>query len=114
MRAGAALPRMPFVLLVLGLLGGGLICLLVINTTLGAASFRVSQLQNANANLTREQQSLLLTTTSEQDPAQIASRAYQLGMRSEPQLTFLDLRTDRFYRSSGRAGGTASQAGPAR
>ncbi len=32
---------MPFVLLVLVLLGGGLICLLVINTTLGATSFRV-------------------------------------------------------------------------
>ncbi len=38
-----ALPRMPFVLLVLVLLGGGLICLLVINTTLGATSFRISQ-----------------------------------------------------------------------
>ena len=41
--------RTPFILLVLGLLGGGLVCLLVINTTLAAASFRINALQQSNA-----------------------------------------------------------------
>src|SRR5271170_6197401 len=41
--------RTPFILLVLGLLGGGLVCLLVINTTLAAGSFRISALQQGNA-----------------------------------------------------------------
>ena len=40
--------RTPFILLVLGLLGSGLICLLVINTTLAAASFRINALQQGN------------------------------------------------------------------
>ena len=39
-RAGRpSVSRTPFILLVVGLLGGGLICLLVINTTLAAGSF---------------------------------------------------------------------------
>lgn len=104
---------MHFLLLVLSLLGGGLICLLVINTTLGAASFRISQLQSSNATLSQEAQSLQRQVATEQAPAQIQSKAYQLGMRSQMQLNFLDLRTHRFYRVSGQAG-AASQAGSGR
>jgi hypothetical protein len=93
-----ALPRMPFVLLVLGLLGGGLVCLLVVNTTLGATSFRLSQLQRDNAKLSLQEQSLQGKIQNEQAPQQIAQRAYQLGMRAEDNVTILDLRNGRFYK----------------
>lgn len=88
---------MPFVLLVLALLGGSLICLLVINTTLGAASFRVSQLQKTGADLQTQLQSLHQRVAAEQAPAEIARRAYQLGMRTQAGATILDLRTHRIY-----------------
>jgi len=89
---------MPFVLLVLGLLGGGLVCTLVVNTTLGAASFRLSQLQSENARLSLQERNLQGRIQNEQAPDEIAKRAYQLGMRAEPNATILDLRTGRYYR----------------
>ncbi|HTX83479.1 MAG TPA: hypothetical protein VME44_14910 [Streptosporangiaceae bacterium] len=89
---------MSFVLLVLGLLGGGLVCLLVVNTTLGATSFRLSQLQRDNAKLSLQEQSLQGKIQNEQAPEQIAQRAYQLGMRAESNATILDLRNGRYYK----------------
>jgi len=89
---------MPFVLLVLALLGGGLVCMLVVNTTLGAASFRLSQLQSENAKLSLQERDLQGRIQNEQAPDEIAKRAYQLGMRAEPNATILDLRTGRYYR----------------
>ena len=41
-------------LFVLGLLGGGLVCLLVINTVLASGSYQINSLQQAEA--TRQQQ----------------------------------------------------------
>jgi hypothetical protein len=99
-----ALPRMPFVLLVLALLGGGLICLLVINTTLGATSFRITQLQTTGANLSTDEQSLQQQVNSEKAPAEIAKEAYQLGMRAQPNENILDLRTHRHYELPGQPG----------
>jgi hypothetical protein len=106
---------MPFVLLVLGLLGGGLVCLLVVNTTLGATSFRLSQLQRDNAKLSLQEQSLQGKIQNEQAPQQIAQRAYQLGMRAESNATILDLRNGRYYKlhdpaSTLVAAGTSPQA----
>jgi hypothetical protein len=102
-----AMPRMPFVLLVLALLGGGLVCLLVVNTTLGAASFRISQLQQRNANLALQEQNLQDQIQRETGPAQIADRAYQLGMRTVTNTSILDLRKHRTYQLAGDAGATS-------
>ncbi len=102
----ATLPRMPFVLLVLALLGGGLICLLVINTTLGATSFRISQLQGTNASLATQEETLQQQIAAERSPAQIAKLACALGMRAQTNVNILDLGTHRFYRLPGQAGGT--------
>jgi hypothetical protein len=93
---------MPFVLLVLTLLGGSLICLLVINTTLGAASFRISQLQKTGAGLATQLQGLRQRVAAEEAPAEIAHRAYQLGMRTQSDVTIVDLRTHRIYVLSGQ------------
>src|SRR5436853_6128309 len=50
-RARSRAPRMPFILLLVGLLGGALVSLLVISTTLAQGSFRVTSLQEQNAQL---------------------------------------------------------------
>ena len=95
---------MPFVLLVLTLLGGSLICLLVINTTLGAASFRISQLQKTGAGLATQLQSVRQRVAAEQAPAEIAQRAYQLGMRTQTNVSILDLRSHQIYVLDGQSG----------
>jgi hypothetical protein len=102
---------MPFVLLVLVLLGGGLICLLVINTTLGATSFRISQLQSTSAALATQKQALQQQVAAEESPAQIARRAYELGMRVQSNGNILDLGTHRFYRLPGQAGAVTPLGG---
>ena len=107
---------MPFVLLVLGLLGGGMVCLLVVNTTLGATSFRLSQLQSENEKLALQERTLQGRIQNEQAPDEIAKRAYQLGLRPEANATILDLRTGRYYRLHDQAAviNAASGASPAR
>jgi hypothetical protein len=97
--SGARVPRAPFVLLVLSLLGGGLICLLVINTTLGAASFEIDRLQqSANARTLQEQQ-LQEQLASEQNLPAIEREACALGMRPQQRLEFLNPHTRRVYES---------------
>jgi len=88
-----AVPRAPFILLVLCLLGGGLICLLVINTTLGAASFQIDKLQKSANARTLQAQSLQAQIATDQSPARIAQEACALGMRPQRRLQYLDLRT---------------------
>jgi hypothetical protein len=103
---------MRFALLVLVLLGGGLICLLVINTTLGATSFRISKLQSTNATLSTQQQVLQQEIAAEQSPAQIARRAYALGMRVQANGNILDLRTHRLDKLAAQAGASIPLGAP--
>jgi hypothetical protein len=85
-------------LLVLGLLGGGLVCLLVINTTLSTAAYQINNLQQGNATLSQQEQTLQQQIAQDQAPGTIAQRASQLGMRPEQMLTFLNARTGLIYR----------------
>ena len=86
-------PRMPFILLLVGLLGGALVSLLVISTTLAQGSFRITNLQEQNANLVRQEQTLTNEVAQAGNPAVIAQEAEQLGMRPNPNLGFIDLKT---------------------
>ena len=94
-----AVPRAPFVLLVLALLGGGLICLLVINTTLGATSFQIDRLQQSANASTRQADELQQQLATDRSDARIEQEACSLGMRPQQQLEFLDLRTHRVQAS---------------
>ena len=76
-----------------GLLGGGLVCLLVINTTLAAASYRIDNLQQSNATASQQVQQLQQQVASEQSPTSIEQRAVKLGMRPQQVLNFVDLKT---------------------
>jgi hypothetical protein len=86
-------PRMPFILLLVGLLGGALVSLLVISTTLAQGAFQITNLQEQNANLARQEQTLSNEVAQAGNPAVIAQQAKQLGMRPNPLLGFIDLKT---------------------
>ena len=90
--------RTPFVLLVLGLLGSGLICLLVINTTLATGSFQITHLQQGNVTLSQRVQGLQQQVATEESPANIEKQALQLGMRQQQRLNFINVHTGRVYR----------------
>jgi hypothetical protein len=93
MRPRTRSPRMPFILLLVGLLGGALVSLLVISTTLAQGAFQITNLQQQNANLARQEQTLTNQVAEAGNPAVIATEAQQLGMRPNPRLGFIDLKT---------------------
>ena len=67
--------------------------LLVISTTLAQGAFRITNLQEQNANLARQEQTLTNEVAQAGNPAVIAAEAKQLGMRPNPRLGFIDLKT---------------------
>jgi hypothetical protein len=86
-------PRAPFILLLVGLLGGALVCLLVISTTLAEGAYRITNLQQQDANLAKQEQLLSQQVAQASSPTQIAQEAEQLGMRPNPALQFINLKT---------------------
>ena len=65
----------------------------MISTTLAEGSFRITGLQQQNANLARQEQLLSQQVAQASSPAQIAREATQLGMRQDPNLQFINLKT---------------------
>ncbi|WP_228977743.1 septum formation initiator family protein [Streptomyces sp. DH12] len=72
--------RTPFVLLVVVLLGGGLIGLLLLNTSLSQGSFRLSELRRQTTELTDEEQALQRDVDEHSAPDALERRARELGM----------------------------------
>ncbi len=71
--------RMPFVLLLCGLLGGALISALVISTTLAEGSFQISKLQDSTSALARQRQALQEQVAQKQSAQTIAQGGHQAG-----------------------------------
>src|SRR4029078_13591960 len=90
-RARSRAPRMPFILLLVGLLGGALVSLLVISTTRAEGSSRVTSLQEQNAELPRQAQTLTNQVAQAGSPAVIAKEARSLGMTQNTHLSFINL-----------------------
>jgi hypothetical protein len=90
-----AIARTPFIVFVTALLGGGLICLLVINTILATGSYQITSLQQAQAARAQQVQALRQQVAEESAPSVIAKRARQLGMVEPPLTKFLNLRSGR-------------------
>jgi hypothetical protein len=80
---------------VVGLLGGGLLSLLVINTILAAGSYQITDLQQSNAAQTQQIATLRQQVAADRSAATIQQRALQLGMIQPPLVRFLDLNTGR-------------------
>jgi len=95
--------RTSFVVLLLGLLGGGLVCLLVVNTTLAANSLQIIRLQRQNAVSSEQVQELQQQVAAEGSAATIAKEAKRLGMRPAPELVFINLRTRKVEAPRGAA-----------
>ena len=87
--------RTRFVFLIVGLLGGGLLCLLMINTVLAAGAFKITALQQGNVPLAQRVQALQAQVAADESPYQLAQRAAALGMVTQPRLRFLNLSTGR-------------------
>ncbi|MFJ7294822.1 FtsB/FtsL family cell division protein [Streptomyces collinus] len=82
--------RTPFVLLVFLLLGGGLICLLVLNSALSEGAFQLDDLQRGTKNLTDEEQALQRDIDAYSAPESLQRRARELGMVPGGDPAFLD------------------------
>ena len=93
-----AIARTPFIVFVTALLGGGLICLLVINTILATGSYQITSLQQAQAVRVQQVQTLKQQVAEDSAPSMIAKRARQLGMTDPPLTKFLDLKSGRIIR----------------
>jgi hypothetical protein len=107
-RAGAARDaaprgahRMPFFFMLCVLLGGALVCTLVISTTLAAGSYQITKLQQANDALARQRQMLQEQVAQAQSAQVIQQRAEQLGMREVSEIQFLDLKTGKVTTDAG-------------
>lgn len=72
--------RTPFVLLVVVLLAGGLITLLILNSSLNEGSFRLDDLRKRTTDLTDEEQELQREVNGYADPEALQRRAQKLGM----------------------------------
>ncbi|MQY02326.1 hypothetical protein [Actinomadura macrotermitis] len=83
-----AAPRAPFVLLIVGLLGGALISLLFLNTVLAEDAFELSRLQQNNKLLAQRKQGLQEEIAREEAPGNLDRKARALGMRKSEQLAY--------------------------
>jgi hypothetical protein len=90
-RSGAA----PFALLVVGLLGGALVGLLLLNTALAQQSFDRSELQQENQRLEERKQALQEDIARESSPEVLHAKARRLGMRDTGGQALTDPRTGR-------------------
>jgi cell division protein FtsB len=86
--------RMPFVLLIVGLLSAGLVTLLLLNTATASGSFTESSLSDRNAKLTLQQQELERTVGALNTPEGLAAAAARLGMVPGGDPVFLVIKPD--------------------
>ncbi len=105
-KAAARTPRMPFVLLVVIILGVGLVGLLVLNTSLERGAYTSGALQVQAARLDARQQALEKSVAADQQPLRLAKRAERLGMVQNTSLAFIQLH-------SGKVVGATSNGTPA-
>ncbi|MFD5556301.1 hypothetical protein ACFWIA_20980 [Streptomyces sp. NPDC127068] len=82
--------RTPFVLLMVLLLGGGLITLLMLNSSLNEGSFRLSELKRETTELTDEEQALQRDVDAYSKPGALLRRARDLGMVPGGNPAFLE------------------------
>ncbi len=107
----AGIARTPFIVFVTALLGGGLICLLVINTILATGSYQITSLQQAQAARAQQVQVLKQQVAEDSAPAMIAKRARELGMVVPPLTSFLNLKTGQIIRQPAAEAGVPAVPG---
>jgi cell division protein FtsL len=86
-------PRVPFVMLVVTVLGAGLVGLLLLNTALQRGAYHVTDLQSRAKQLAIQQQNLEVAVADLSQPQSVAEKAVKLGMVKNPNPAFIDLST---------------------
>ncbi|APU44286.1 hypothetical protein BSL84_09145 [Streptomyces sp. TN58] len=81
---------MPFVLLVVALLAGGLISLLLLNSALNEGSFQLTRLKKETTTLTDEEQALQRDVDAHSAPDALQRRARELGLVPGGSPVFID------------------------
>ena len=84
-------PRMPVMILVALVLLGGVVGLLLFNTSMQQASFKATALELQAERLRAAEQSLQMELDQLRDPQLVATRAQQLGMVPLINPAFIDL-----------------------
>lgn len=84
-------PRVPFVTLVTLLLVGGVVGLLLFNTSMQQASFAATSLEQQARSLDARQQTLQMELADLRDPQRVAEKAQAMGMVPPANPAFLDL-----------------------
>ena len=83
-------PRIPFVTLVSLVLVGGVVGLLLFNTSLQQASFAASSLEEQARTLTAREQTLRMELDDLRDPQRVAEQAQRMGMVPAVSPAFLN------------------------
>jgi tetrahydromethanopterin S-methyltransferase subunit D len=89
----ATAPRVPFVALVVALLGVGLVGLLVLNTSLQRGAYVATSLRTSSADLTLREQNLQVQVDRLASPERLATLAAARGMVRTDSPAFLSLAT---------------------
>lgn len=88
-------PRVPFVTLVSLVLVGGIVGLLLFNTSMQQASFSAANLEKQADTLAAREQTLRMELDELRNPQRVALEAQQMGMVIPSAPVFLDLKTGR-------------------
>ncbi|TGN66120.1 hypothetical protein EXE59_20800 [Nocardioides eburneiflavus] len=94
-RVRSRAPRVPFVTLVSLVLVGGIVGLLLFNTSMQQASFAASSLESQADTLAAREQTLRMELDELRDPQRVATQAQQMGMVIPSAPVFLDLESGR-------------------
>ncbi len=86
-------PRVPFVTLVSLVLVGGIVGLLLFNTSMQQASFTAAALETQADTLAAREQTLRMELDELRDPQRVATQAQAMGMVIPSAPVFLDLKT---------------------
>jgi hypothetical protein len=97
--------KMPFLLLVCGLLGGAMASALGISTALDRGSFRIAELQQQDSQLTRNSLELQDQVGRARSSTVIEQQAYDLGMRPVGLIRELNLTSGQIETGGGNAAG---------
>lgn len=106
-------PRVPFVVLVSLVLLGGVVGLLMFNTSMQQNAFAASALETRAGDLRSQEQSLTSELEELRDPQHIGEKARKLGMVLPVEPAFLQLDGQGGGRILGAPGNSAGQAPPA-
>jgi hypothetical protein len=98
------------VLLVVGLLGGALVSLLLLNTVLAQDAFTLSELQRGNQQLNERKQAIQEDIAREESPEVLHRKARDLDMRDPEQNAYMDGRTGRVTEGGTRPPGVPDEA----